>query len=124
MPSSLQSFLVTVGSSLFVAGFVGYGTANYAAGSVQTQVNANTQTLRDRKPLVDRASGYEARLSSAEARIDAFQAIVIDGQKEQRQISKEILAEIAFMRKDTAVNSTRIGAIEVDVKEINTKISN
>ena len=123
MSSPLQTFGLTVCSSLCVAGIVSYGTANYAAGGVENQVAANTQELRDRKPLVDKATGYEVRLSTVEAKIEAFQALVIDGQKEQRTTANQILYEISLMRKDTAVNSTRIGAIEVDVSEINKKIN-
>lgn len=123
MSSPFQTFGLTVCSSLCVAGIVGYGTANYAAGGVENQVAANTQELRDRKPLVDKATGYEVRLSAVEAKIEAFQALVIDGQKEQRTTANQILYEISLMRKDTAVNSTRIGAIEVDVSEINKKIN-
>lgn len=122
MSSPAQQITITVTASVLTAAIIGYGTANYAAGSVQAQVNTNTQELRDRKPLVDAASSYEVRLTAAEARIDAFQSLVIDGQKEQRNISNKILEEVAYMRKDTAVNSTKIGAIEIDISEIKESI--
>ena len=79
MSSPAQQITITVTASVLTAAIIGYGTANYAAGSVQAQVNTNTQELRDRKPLVDAASSYEVRLTAAEARIDAFQSLVIDG---------------------------------------------
>lgn len=117
-----HQIIVSVLSSVIVAGAVGYGSANFSAGELRNQVNVNTETLKDRATLVQKASGYDARLTAVEARVNTFERLVIDGQKEQREISSAILREIALMRKDTAINTTKIGAIEVDISEIKDRV--
>ena len=113
--SAVQQIAIGVISSILVAGAVGYGSANYVAGGMQRQVEINTHQLQSQVDL-------SARVTSLEKRFDTFERLVVDGQKESRDIAYRILGEIAQMRQDTAINSTKIGAIEVDVAEIREKV--
>lgn len=127
--SAAHQILVGAVTSLLVAGAVGYGSASFFAGGIERQVQVNTDELKDRKALVDKSANVESRIATLESemrsvskRIDLFEAIVVDNQKESQKIAYQILNEVAAMRKDTAVNSTRIGAIEVDISEIKEKV--
>ena len=127
--SVLQQVLVGGLTSLLVAGAVGYGTFNYASGSLHKQVEINTTEIGKQEAIEVRvsnleryASTIEPKVVNLEKRFDTFEALVIDGQKESRDIAYKILGEIAEMRKDTAVNSSEIGAIKVDIAEIKEKV--
>jgi hypothetical protein len=110
-----MSALQQIAIGVIVAGAVGYGSAQFSAGSLQKQVDINTEQLRTQSDLAPRVANLEKRF-------DTFEALVIDGQKESRDIAYKILGEIAEMRKDTAVNSSEIGAIKVDIAEIKEKV--
>jgi len=111
----IMSALQQIAIGVVVAGAVGYGSAQFSAGSLQRQVDINTDQLRTQVDLAP-------RVTSLEKRFDTFEKLVVDGQKESRDIAYKILSEIAQMRQDTAINSTKIGAIEVDLAEIREKI--
>lgn len=127
--STAHQILVGAATSLLVAGAVGYGSINYYAGGLQKQVDHNAAELGEIKSLSNRSSGLESRvtvlenqLDSIGKRLDSFERIVVDNQKESQAIAYKILGEVAAMRKDTAINSTKIGAIEVDISEIKEKV--
>lgn len=111
MTSALQQILVGVASSAVVAGAVGYGSANFAAGE-------SNQKLESHERQLSNLNGISGRVDNLEKRFDTFEKLVVDGQKESRDIAYRILGEIAEIRKDTAINSTEIGAIKIDVQEI------
>ena len=113
--STMQQILIGVASSAIVAGAVGYGSANYAAGEGRAMLMAHDKQLTS---LV----GIPSRVDTLEKRFDTFENLVTDGQKESREIAYKILGEIAELRKDTAINSTEIGAIKVDIQEIKENI--
>jgi len=115
---------IAIGSitSIIVAGTVGYGSTNYAAGEMRAQVNSNTQMLRDRQSLVDNANSFDIRLKFMEKRQDLLETVIAENQKEQRDIAYKILAEISAMRQETTKNSTKIGSIETDISEIKDRL--
>lgn len=113
--SAMQQILIGAASSALVAGAVGYGSANYAAGESRAMLVRHDKQLDSLVSVVNRVENLEKRF-------DSFEKIVTDGQKESRDIAYQILREVAEMRKDTAINSTEIGAIKVDIQEIKENI--
>ena len=67
-------------------------------------------------PTIAQIPVLETNIKAMQKRLDTYEKLVIDGQK-------EILEQISAIRIDSAKQSTKIGAIETDIKEINDKIN-
>ena len=102
--------------AVVTAGAVSFASATYYAGQRDQQLQNNENEIALIKPQVAKIPVLENRLSSMDKRLDTYEHLVIQGQK-------EILKEISAIRIDSAKQSTKIGAIEIDIKEINEKIN-
>lgn len=113
----MSSRLEQIAIGVVTAGAVSFGTVTFLAGQTDKQVEINTNDIHLMKPQVNKIPVIENEQEAMMRRLDTYEKIVVEGQK-------EILKEISAIRVDSAKQSTKIGAIEVDIKEINAKINN
>ncbi len=113
MSTPLQQVAIAV----VTAGCVSFASAAFYAGQQDKQIQSNTNDIAEMRPQVNKIPVIETNQVAMQRRLDTYEKLVIDGQK-------EILKEISAIRVDSAKQSTKIGAIEVDIKEINAKINN
>lgn len=107
MSSPLQQVVIAV----VTAGVVSFASVTFYAGSADRQIKINTDELKRRGELVAKFQVMESNMAAMEKRLDTYENLVIDGQK-------EILKEIAAMNVQAAKSATKIGAIEIDISEI------
>lgn len=120
--TTAQQWLVGLLVPTVISITVGYGGFQYGYGGISQKLIDYEDEINSMKPLFSKIPILESDIKHANNRIDTFEAIVVNGQKEQRQIANKILDEMATISKDNAVNSTRIGAIEVNVSEIKKRL--
>lgn len=111
MSTPLQQVAIAV----VTAGCVSFASAAFYAGQQDKQIQSNTSDIEKMQPQVAKIPIIENTQASMERRLDTYEKLVIEGQK-------EILKEITNIRVDYAENSTKIGAIEVDISEIKESI--
>jgi hypothetical protein len=113
MSTPLQQVAIAV----VTAGCVSFASAAFYAGQQDKQIQNNTDDIAKNTIAVSAIPVLQSNVAAMERRLDTYEKLVIEGQK-------EILKEISAIRIDSAKQSTKIGAIEVDIKEINAKINN
>jgi hypothetical protein len=113
MSTPLQQVAIAV----VTAGCVSFASAAFYAGQQDKQIQSNTDDIAKNTLAVADVPVMKSNIRAMERRLDTYEKLVIEGQK-------EILKEISAIRIDSAKQSTKIGAIEVDIKEINAKINN
>ncbi|AUR86620.1 hypothetical protein NVP1087A_39 [Vibrio phage 1.087.A._10N.261.45.F9] len=113
----MSSRLEQIAIAVVTAGLISFGSEAYHQGKKDRQVETNTADIAEMRPQVNKIPVIETNQISMQRRLDTYEKLVIEGQK-------EILKEISAIRIDSAKQSTKIGAIEVDIKEINAKINN
>lgn len=112
----MSSRLEQVAIAVVTAGAISFGSVTFYAGQRDKQVETNTDDIQLMKPQVAKIPVIENNQAAMMRRLDTYEKLVVEGQK-------EILKEISAIRIDSARQSTKIGAIEVDIKEINAKIN-
>lgn len=111
----MSTRLEQVAVAVVTAGCISFGSVTFYAGQQDTQIQTNTDNILKMQPQVDKIPIIENTQASMNRRLDTYEKLVIEGQK-------EILKEITNIRVDYAENSTKIGAIEVDISEIKESI--
>lgn len=112
MPTPLQQIAIAV----VTAGCISFASATYYAGENDRQIKINTAQIEKNTAAIADVPVMASNIKAMERRLDTYERLVIDGQK-------EILKEISAMRVDSAKNATEIGAIKVDISEIKEAIS-
>lgn len=102
--------------AVVTAGAVSFGTIVFYAGQKDQQIESNKDDIATLKSRTAKIPAFEIHIDNMIKRLDTYEHLVIEGQK-------EILKEISKIRIDSAKQSTKIGAIEIDIKEINEKIN-
>ena len=113
MSTPLQQVAIAV----ITAGCVSFASAAFYAGQQDKQIQSNTDDIAKNALAVEDVPVMKSNIRAMERRLDTYEQLVINGQK-------EILKEISAMRVDSAKNATEIGAIKVDISEIKETISN
>ena len=113
MSTPLQQVAIAV----ITAGCVSFASAAFYAGQQDKQIQDNTADIAKNAMAVADVPVMKSNIRAMERRLDTYEQLVINGQK-------EILKEISAMRVDSAKNATEIGAIKVDISEIKETISN
>ncbi|AUR98045.1 TMhelix containing protein [Vibrio phage 1.246.O._10N.261.54.E10] len=106
-----------VAIAVVTAGCVSFASAAFYAGQQDKQIQSNTNNIAEMRPQVNKIPVIETNQVAMQRRLDTYERLVIDGQK-------EILKEISAIRVDYAKNATEIGAIKVDISEIKETIRN
>lgn len=113
MSTPLQQIAIAV----VTAGCISFGTITFYAGAQDAQIKSNTKNIESYAEAISKIPTIELSVAFMDRRLDTYEDLVVNGQR-------EILEEITAIRIDSKVQSTKIGAIEVDIKEINDKINN
>lgn len=113
MSTPLQQIAIAV----VTAGCVSFGSIAFYAGQQDKQIQSNADDIAEMRPQVNKIPVIETNQISMERRLDTYEKMTIDGQK-------EILKEMSGLTALYARSDERIGAIEIDVKEINKKVDN
>lgn len=117
MSTPLQQISITVLASVITAGCVGLVSANFTDGENARQIKINTLQIEKNTLAVAEVPVLKSNITVMERRLDTYEKLTINGQK-------DILKEMSGLTVLFARSDERIGAIEIDVKEINKKIDN
>ena len=119
----MSDTLKQIAVAVITAGAVSFASATYYAGQKDRQLKTNTDNIALLTPQVAKIPVLENHVDSMEKRLDTYEHLVIQGQKEQREIANQILDEMRGMRNDTSENKGEIGSIKTDIQWIKNSIS-
>lgn len=118
--SAVQQILVGVATSFVVAGVVGFGSANFFIGSLESDVKNLVATV-DKYDMSQMNADIQLntqRNNDQDKRIDNFESLVVKGIDEQRNQWNMVFDELKSISVSVARQEGKIGAIEVDITEI------
>lgn len=104
-----QQWMVGLIAPVVVSSLVGLGGFQYWGGGLDARVTA-IEHLDPQKMQSDIALNARS-IERQDKRQESIEKIIIEGQKEQNQLMRQVLVS-------TAQNSTSIGTIQVDITEI------
>lgn len=112
----MSSIIHQIAIAVVTASAVSFASVTFHAGSTDRQIKINTEEISKHDIEISKIKIMENEIYFMQKRLDTYENIVIDGQK-------EILKEVAEMNIQAAKSSTRIGSIEVDISEIKERIN-